>query len=129
MNRSRMAAIALAVVLGVPAILVILGLIPHPSVGLVATGDLLYLGVSALAIGLFAWRGRRQAMEKPLPAALTRQGLIVIMIGLSGLLALAIFAPRFPESALGAYLAGVASIVLFTLIPLGLLAYVRRKLS
>lgn len=128
MNRRLSIALLLLLILAAPVALVQAGLVSRSAAGLAALGNGLYIATALISAILPVWRWITLAQKKPLPGILTRQGLIICYIGLSGLLALAVFAPRFPLSARGAYLAGIGIIILFTLIPLGLLAYVRRKL-
>lgn len=127
MRRSLLLALILFILLFAPAALAGAGLITRSGTGLSAIGNGLYLVAAAVTVALPLWRASRERRNRPLPAACTGQGLTVCLIGLSGLLLLGAFAPRFPDTARAPYLIGIAVIILFTLIPLGLLGYLRRR--
>ncbi len=127
MRRSLLLALILFILLFTPAALAGTGLITRSGAGLSAIGNGLYLAAAAAAVALPLWRAYREHRNRPLPAVCTGQGLTVCLIGLSGLLLLGAFAPRFPETARSPYLIGITVIILFALIPLGLLVYLRHR--
>ena len=127
MRRWLALALTLFGILAVPPVLILAGVFVRPETGMARIGNGLYIAAALLAVALPLCRWLCLKSKKTLPGVCTRQGLLVCLIGISGLLLLAGFAPRFPESARVAYLTGIGVIILFTLIPLGLLDYLRRK--
>jgi hypothetical protein len=122
-----MVAVGSAVFLAIPALLLIAKVLTRPDTVIVQAGNVIYWGAVLIGAGVFMLRIFRKTQNKPLTGIYTLQGIASILVGSSGLMALAAFAPAFPEETLPIYLCGAAIIVLFMLLPMLLFHYANRK--
>ena len=111
-----------------PVLLSRTGVLVRPDNRIVQASNGLYWIAVAGGLVFTAVRESRRHKQKPLTGFYSLQGLASIWVGVSGLILLAAFAPRFPENTLVVYLAGAGIIVLFAAIPLLLFEYARRQL-
>lgn len=112
-----------------PVLLKLAGIMNRPDNAIVRSGDAIYVGaVLAGSLALFL-HFFRVGQGKPLTGVYSRQGLASVLIGVSGLMALAFLAPRFPEETQTVYLTGAGIIVFFAVLPLFLFHYASKKMS
>lgn len=129
-GRQRLLTFTMAVFFCVlPLLLQSAHILNRPDNRIVKAGNILYYMAVAIGILYLILRQQRIHKGKPLTGVYARQGLASVWVGISGLMLLSAFAPRFPDSAFSVYLAGAGIIVLYALIPLFLFQYASRKLK
>ena len=121
-------ALGTAVFLAIPALLLMAEVLKRPDTIMVQAGNAIYWVAVLVGAGVFIMKIFRSAQNKPLTGIYSGQGIASILVGSSGLMALAGFAPKFPEETLPIYLSGAGIIVVFMLLPMLLFHYANRKI-
>lgn len=129
-RRQLLLILAFVVILGVlPLVLQSVHVLNRPDTTVVRAGNIVYY--FAVFIGIVFWILRlcRANQRKPLTGVFSRQGFASVWVGVSGLVLLSAFAPRFPESALTIYWVGAGIVILYALIPILLFQFANRKMK